>query len=123
MSPSRWSVTSATQGEQRLGVGEDVALVVDEREALAVGVDHRAEVGARRPHEVGDVLGVGVAVEARSRPAVEAYGFTASTSAPELGQHVRHHERGRAVGVVDHDLEPGRRGSASMSTVASSAAV
>ena len=56
------------QREQRLGVGEDVALVVDEREALAVGVDHRPEVGARGPHQVGDVLGVGLAVEARWPP-------------------------------------------------------
>ena len=39
-------------------------------------------------------------------PAVVAYGLTPSTVAPIFGQHVRHHERGRAERVVEHDLEP-----------------
>ena len=40
--------------EQRLIGGERVALVVDDRRGLAVGVEDEAEVGARGAHEVAD---------------------------------------------------------------------
>ena len=86
---------------------EHVALVVDEREVLAVGVDHRAEVGARRPHQVGHA-----ARRARPRsksmtPGGGGVRVDGEHVGAELGQHVRHDERRRAVAVVDHDLEPG----------------
>ncbi len=48
------------------------------------GSMHRAQLGARRAHQVADLAGVLVAVEAASTPAVEANGLTARTSAPSL---------------------------------------
>ena len=42
------------------------------------------------------------------RPRRRGVGVHRQDVGTQLGQHVRHHERGRAVGVVDHDLEPGR---------------
>ncbi len=42
------------QEQEGLVVGEDVALVVDQGDVLAAGVDDRPQVGPRRPHQVGD---------------------------------------------------------------------
>jgi len=39
------------QGEQRLVVGEHLALVVDDGQVFAVRIDHRTELGARGAHE------------------------------------------------------------------------
>ena len=51
------------EGQQRLGVGEDVALVVDEREALAVGVETAPRWAPEARTRPATSLGVGVAVE------------------------------------------------------------
>ena len=64
--------------------GEHPALVVDQGEVLAVGVDHGAELGAGRLHQVGDLAGVRRPRRSAMAPTVEAYGLTASTSAPSL---------------------------------------
>ena len=76
---------ASRSASRRLGVGEHVALVVDEGQVLAVGVEHRPEV--RRPTartSVGHVGRRGRRGRTRMTPAVEAYGLTASTSAPSL---------------------------------------
>ena len=70
---------------------------------------HRAEVGARRPHQAGDPLGGAVAVEGHACPPVEAYGLTASTSAPSLASTFGMTNDVGAVAVVDHQLEPAGR--------------
>ncbi len=45
--------------EEGLVVGEDLALVVDEREVLPARVDDRPQVCPRGPHQVGHVAGRG----------------------------------------------------------------
>ena len=80
----RLRTPGVSRAKQRLVVGEDVALVVDERDVLAVGVDDRAEVGARGPHQVADARRAWRPRSKAATPAVAAYGFTASTSAPSL---------------------------------------
>ena len=61
----------AQQHQQGLVVGEHRALVVDDGQVLAVGVDHRPQVGARGPDQVGDPGGVGRTVD-RHHPGVWA---------------------------------------------------
>ena len=51
--------------EQRLLGARAHALVVDDRRGLAVGVEHVAEVGTRRAHEIADHLDARVEVLAR----------------------------------------------------------
>jgi hypothetical protein len=114
---------TSDEGQQRLGVGQHPALVVDQRQVLAVGVDHRAEVGARRLDQAATRCGVLLDVEHRARPAVEAYGFTASTSAPSLASTLGITNAVAAVAVVDHQLEPALARWPPRSTVSSSATV
>ena len=92
------------QRQQRLGVGEDVTLVVDQPELLAVRVDDPAEMAARRAHQAPTSVGVPGQVVAEhaggGHERVDGQHVEA-----ELGQHVGHRERRRAVGVVDDHLE------------------
>ena len=83
-----------------------MAVVVDEGDVLAVGVDDRAQVGAGGPHQLRDLGGVLPAVEGQ-RLAGRGVGVDRQHLGAELGQHVGHHEAGRPVGVVEHDLEAG----------------
>ena len=83
------------QEQQGLVVGEHPALVVDEGEVLAAGVDDRPEVGARGADQVGDVAGGGPAVARHDRGG-RRVGVHDEDLGPQLGEDVRHHEAGRS---------------------------
>ena len=108
VSPSRWSHTSSMHASVDSVSVSTWPSSSMRREPLAVRVEDRAEVGARGPHQAGDPLGGGVAVEAdhAGGRGVRVHGEHVGA---ELGEHVRHDERRRAVGVVDDHLEPVRR--------------
>ena len=95
--------------EERLVVGERAPLVVDEGHVLAPGVEDRAEVGPRGPHQLGDPGGASL----RSKPSMPGgvgVGVDHQDLGAQLGQQVGHDEAGRPERVVEHQLEPGGRG-------------
>ena len=94
----------AEQRHQALVVAEDAAVVVDERDALAVGAEHRPEMGARRPHQRRHPPGVLEAVEGHRAPGSRVR-VDGQDLGPQLAEDGRHDERRRAEGVVEDDLE------------------
>ena len=98
---------SAEQGHQALAVAEDAAVVVDQRDAFAVGAEHRTEIGARRPHQRRHPPGVLEAVEADRAPGGRVR-VDRQDLGPELAEDGGHDERRRAEGVVEDDLEARR---------------
>ncbi len=128
--PAFWQISSATtlaatgratrvagiglgdqgqQHQQGLVVGEHVAQVVDDGHVLAAGVEHRPQVGARGPHQLGHPRRAGLAVEGQHAGGV-GVGVDRQHLGLQLGQHVGHDEAGRAEGVVEHQLEVGAAG-------------
>ena len=84
LSPTRWPDDQRDEGEQRLVRRSSTwPVVVDQREVLAVGVDHRAEVGAGGPHEAA-TCSAWVGRSKPRAPLVDAYGLTPRMSAPSL---------------------------------------
>ena len=83
-SPSRRSDTSCTNDSSAWVSLEHPALVVDERDALAVGLDHRAEVRAGGADERRPRRAACSPASKAITPGVDVKGLTASTSAPSL---------------------------------------
>ena len=96
------------EDHHRLVVAQHATGPVDQREPLTAGVDHRAEIGTRPAHRVGDARLADGAVDRdharRLREGVDAEHVDA-----DLREQVGHDEAGRAVGEVEHqlDLTPG----------------
>ncbi len=66
-------------------------------------------MGARRPHQLGHPAPTGHPVEGEHAGRV-GVGVDHQHLRLELGQHVGHHEAGRAEGVVEDELEVGLAG-------------
>jgi hypothetical protein len=91
--------------EEGLGVAEHVALVVDERQVLPVGVDGRSQNRPGRPDQAGDLFGVVPRVVGED-PSGRGVGIHGQHVGVELRQQVRHHEGGGPEPVVDDHLRP-----------------
>ena len=95
------------QQEQRLIVAQDRAFVVDDDEVLGIGVHHRAELRARRPHEIGNPSGVGGSVDGH-HPRSVGVRVDHEHVGIEFGEQLGHHITGRAEREIQHQLETRR---------------
>ena len=100
----------ADEREQRLGVREHVAVVVDQHDRLAVGADARHRDGCpRRRTSSPNRRPCSSRIRGRALRGRRVRVHREDLGA-ELREHVRHHDRRGTRRVVEHDLEAVVRG-------------